>query len=182
MLSTLVKEPIVTATQKAESRALMCDESTDIGVLKRLVTYVRLCKDGQCQTHLLSMKDLPDGTAESITAALESLMADCDLSPDKLSSFGSDGANVTVGKQSGVATRLAELNSGLVGIYGIAHRLSLASAQAGNQVPYLRKVKDWLAAVWKNFHFSPVRAASLVEMHRVLNLDELKLVKAADSR
>lgn len=64
----------------------------------------------------------------------------------------------------------------------VAHRLALATAQAGNQTPYLKKVKDWLAALWKHFHYSSVRTASLVEVQRLMQLDELKVVKAADTR
>ena len=87
-----------------------------------------------------------------------------------------------VGSRSGVATRLRELNPGILNVHCIAHRLSLATTQAGNQIPYLKKVKDWLAALWKHFHYSSVRAASLVEVQRVMQLDELKVVRAADSR
>ena len=86
-----------------------------------------------------------------------------------------------VGYCSGVAASLGELNPGILNVHCVAHRLALATAQAGNQIPYLKKVKDWLAALWKYFHFSSVQAASLVEVQRVMQLDDLKVVKAADT-
>lgn len=109
-------------------------------------------------------------------------MADAELSTDKLSSFGSDGASVMVGNRNGVAAKLREHNAGLLSVHCVAHRLALATAQAGNQVPYLKKVKDWLAALWKHFHYSSVRAAGLVEVQRLMNMEELKIVKAGDTR
>ena len=179
ILSAMVKEHIVATAQETESFALMCDESTHVGVLKQLATSA--CAR-TASARLISCPYLQNGTAQSITTALESLMDECNLSLDKLPPFGSDGAGVMVGKCSGVAARLAQHNSSVVSIHCIAHRLPLATGQAGNRVPHLKKVKDWLSALWKHFHYSPVRAASLVEMQRVLNLDELKVVKAADTR
>lgn len=47
-----------------------------------------------------------------------------------------------VGYHTGVATRLHEMNSGILNVHCVAHHLALATAQAGDQVPYLKKVKD----------------------------------------
>ena len=41
VMAANVKESVVKSIAKCESFALMCDESTDIGVFKQLVTYVR---------------------------------------------------------------------------------------------------------------------------------------------
>ena len=91
------------------------------------------------------MSDLLDGKAEIIVNALKYVLASCEQSVEYLSSFGSDGARVMVGSRSGVAAHLRELNPGILNIYCVAHCLELATAQAGNQIPYLKKVKDWLA-------------------------------------
>ena len=182
IMAASVKEFVVKSVTKCESFTLMCDESRDIGVLKQLITYIKICDNGKCKTHFLSMSDLLDGKVDTIFNALKDVLASCELSVENLSSFGSDGASVMVGTRSGVATHLHELNPSILNVHCIAHRLSLATAQAGNQIPYLKKVKDWLAALWKHFHYSSVRAASLVEVQRVMQLDELKVVRAADSR
>ena len=181
IMASTVKKEILQAVNESESYALMCDESTDISVLKKLVTYVRVCHNGECKTHFLSLADLTDGKAETIMRKLSDVLASCDLSTDKLLSFGSDGASVMVGSRSGVATRFKDINPGVLNVHCIAHRLALATAQAGNQIAYLKKVNDWLAALWKHFHYSPVRAASLREVQQIMQLDELKVVKAADT-
>ena len=67
---------------------------------------------------------------------------------------------------SSVATHLHELNPGILNVHCIAHHTALHwSVQAGNEIPYLKKVKDWLAALWEHFYYSLVQAASLVEVH-----------------
>ena len=90
ILAAMVKESVLERVKAADTFALMCDESTDIGVLEQLVTYVRYCDKGQSNTHFLSMKDLANGKADVIVAALKEVMAASDLDFDQLCSFGSD--------------------------------------------------------------------------------------------
>lgn len=53
------------------------------------------------------MVDLPDGTADTITAAINRITDDHEeLADAKMVGFGSDGAQVMTGCHSGVATQL----------------------------------------------------------------------------
>jgi hypothetical protein len=139
----------------------MIDESTDISVKKQLVLYGRTVVEGKLSTRFLKVVDLPDGKACTITQALIAYLQSFGLSIDSLSSFGSDGASVMTGRHSGVAARLCRLNGQIIQIHCICHRLALATGQARNEVPYLKKMKEYLLALWKFFNFSPVRAAGL---------------------
>ena len=86
-----------------------------------------------------SCKDLFNGTAETIEAALVKYCDDRSISLRKVMGFGSDGAAVMTGKHSGVATRLKVHNPHMVSIHCIAHRLALAAAHSADAVPYLKK-------------------------------------------
>ena len=95
---------------------------------------------------------------------------------------GSDGANVITGKRNGVAKKLKDLNPKLTDIHCICHRLALASKDAFNEIPYLKKYEETLAALFKFYHNSSVRAAALKEIQRVLEDPELKLKEAKHVR
>ena len=84
IMGASMKESVVKSVTKCESFALMCDESTDIEVLKQLITYVRICDNGKCKTHFLSMSDLLDGKADTIFNALKVVLASCELSVENL--------------------------------------------------------------------------------------------------
>ena len=72
------------------------------------------------------MMDLFNGIAETIETSSVQFLQDVGLSLSNVSSFGSDGASVMTGRQNGVATRLWRINSGIVSIHCVAHRLALA--------------------------------------------------------
>ena len=87
------------------------------------------------------------------------------------------------GRHGGVTTLLKSMNSYiLLSVHCICHRLALTSGQASTDVKYLRKMKEYLLALWKYFHYSPVRSAHLKSIQQVMASPELKLVKAVDTR
>ena len=59
------------------------------------------------------------------------------------------------GRHAGVAALLRSMNSQIISVHCICHRLALASGQASN---HLRQMKEYLLALWKYFHYSPVRS------------------------
>ena len=89
---------------------------------------------------------------DAITTFLQSV----GLSIDDLSSFRSDGASVMTG---GVAALLRAMNSQIISVHCVCHRLALATGQASTAINYLKKMKEYLLALWKYFHYSPVRSS-----------------------
>ena len=87
-----------------------------------------------------------------------------------------------IGHHTGVATHLRALNSQIITVHCICHRLALASGQASNEVMYLKQMKEHLLTLWKYFHYSPVRSAGLKHIQEIMNCPELKLLKAVDTR
>jgi len=59
------------------------------------------------------------------------------------------------------------------------HKLQLACVQAANGIKH---VYTTLTTLWKTFNYSPKRCVSLKEVHAVLEISELKIVKLSDTR
>ena len=69
----------------------------------------------------------------------------------KICSFASDGASVMMGKNTGVATRIAQINPFLYITHCIAHRLSLACGDAQEQVEFCKSVESVMKKVYLFF-------------------------------
>ena len=75
----------------------MTDESIDIAVLKKLVIYVKVVKDGKSQVYFATNVTVPDGKAETIVNAITEWLASERIAIQKVLGFGSDGAAVMMG-------------------------------------------------------------------------------------
>ena len=175
IMNDLVEEEVLCDVKGSGFYSVMVDESTDVSVLKQLVLYGRAVVKGELKTRFL---DLSDGKAPTIVDAITTYLECVDLNIDDLSSFGSDGASVMTGRHAGVAA----MNSQIISVHCICHRLALASGQASNQIKYLRQMKEYLLALWKYFHYSPVRSGHLKSIQEIMGSPELKIVKAVDTR
>ena len=89
-----------------------------------------MCFDGELRSHFLGMRDLFNGTAETIETTLVQFLQEVGLRLSNVSSFGSNGASMRTGRQNGVATRLQRTYSGIVSIHCVTHCLPLAMSQA----------------------------------------------------
>ena len=157
--SVSIKIHVVSDMLQSDSISLMVDESTDVLVLKQQVIYGRCVVDGELRSHFLGMKDLINGTAETIETSLVQFLQYVGLN---VSSFGSNGASVMTGRQNGVATQLWRMNSGIVSIHCIAHCLELAVSQASQSIPYLALFKEILSSHFYFYHNSPVGRSGLI--------------------
>ena len=137
-LSAVIEERILSNLSSSEFFALMTDESTDSSILKQLVLIVRYVTDEAIKTSYLNIRDLVDGRAETIEAALLQVLRDKSIDVTKLRGFGSDGASVMTGRLTGVATRLRQHTPRMVAVHCSNHRLALAAAHAADDIPYLQ--------------------------------------------
>ena len=53
----------------------------------------------------------------------------------------SDGAKVVTGERTGVAARLKQINSKLINVHCVCHRLALACAGASDETKYITQVE-----------------------------------------
>ena len=96
--------------------------------------------------------------------------------------MGFDGAATFSGKKNGVQARIKKHAPHAIFIHCHCHMLQLASVQAAKNTTRIKHVYATLTSLWKYFHFSPKRAESLKEIQHVLELPEMKVVKASDTR
>ena len=82
---------------------------------------------------------LQDGKVTTIVEAIEKYLAEKQLSNNQISSFGSDGAAVMIGRHGGVSTLLQQQNINLLSVHCICHRLALAASQAAAEIDYVKK-------------------------------------------
>ena len=71
-----------------------------------------------------------------------------------------------LGKNSGHATRLEELNAKVLSIHCICHRLLLACTDSNKDVKYVANVEDILRQLWKYLENSPKRMATYLKVRR----------------
>ena len=165
----------------SEFFSLMIDESTDIAVVKEMVIYGRYVRSGKVATTFLNICELPNGTADTIETTLLAYMDKNNLSVSKMMGLGTDGAAVMTGKRNGVAARFKRRQPLLTSIHCVCHRLALAAAHAGNDVPYIHhKFKPTLSQLFYFYQNSSVRMSGLQAIERLLESAELKLKKPAE--
>lgn len=161
VLSATVEEEILQEISASPLISILCDESTDIAILKELVVYVRYIKNGDIVTRFLKIQDLLDGRAITIEAALIDILSKLQIPLEKVTAFGSDGAAVMVGRRNGVATKLKDRIPHLVAVHCVAHRLALATAHASDSIAYIKKYSITLQTIYYFFQNSSVRMAHL---------------------
>lgn len=119
----------------------------------------------------------PNGTAQTIEAAILQCLADNNVDVTRLRGFGSDGASVMTGRVSGVPTRLKNHSPRMIFVHCVNHRLALAAAHASDGIPYLQRFSKhyftsttivlfaWLAYIpFKKFSMIPASSASRLKM------------------
>ena len=128
VLSATVEEEILQEISAIYSPliSILCDESTDIAILKQLVVYVRYIKNGEVVTRFLKIQDLLDGTVVTIETALIDILSKLQIPLEKVAVFGSDGAAVMVGRRNGVATKLKNRIPHLVAVQCVCSSLGIS--------------------------------------------------------
>ena len=69
----------------------------------------------------------------------------------------------------GVHGRLKEQNAHMVHIHCMAHRLTLCTSQAANDIPRLKKYQEWLTSLFYYMKASATREHELHKVQEVLN-------------
>ena len=93
-----------------------------------------------------------------------------------------DGAANMSGKRNGVQVILRPQSPHSVYSWCRGHRLNLASVQASKDVALIHRVHGTLLTLWKLFYYSPLKAAKLREVQKLLQTTQLKMAKPSDTR
>ena len=161
---------------------LMADETSDICVNKKLIVYVKVIEKGYTVTKFVRNCKVMDGKAETIFNKITNICNELGIDHQKIAGFGSDGAAVMLGNNSGVGVRMQSINKCIIVVHCVAHRLALASAGAAKSVPYLGKFQKILNSIYAFFSCSPVRYEKLRALFRELHIEIKKLKHQSSAR
>jgi len=160
--------------------SVMLDESTDVGSSHNLAVLARIVVDGSVVVRVLGVVALTGGDADSVYAALASLLAGLDLKSAVLVGFGSDGASVMLGKNNGVATKVVRDHPLAIQSHCPAHRLDLAFSDAESGVE--EELLGVLRSVYGYFNRSHPRQAQLHAWITTLGCPRRGLVHGSHTR
>lgn len=175
LLGQTVKAQLIQNVKKASAFGIMTDEVSDISVTENLVTFIQFynTENNAVETHFLScqnvLKEFQNANAEAIaTLILKELEENDGLNLTCFTGFSSDGASVMVGKRTGVATRLKQVNPVLLNVHCICHRLALACTDSNESLDYIKNIETWLRQLWQFFENSPQRMATYLKIQTEL--------------
>lgn len=166
---------------KSKYIGLMTDESIDIAVLKKMVLYIKIVKNGEAKVFFVANVTVPDGKAETIFQAILEWLESNNIDVDKVMALGSDGAAVMMGVRNGVGKKFKDVNAMLVHIHCYAHRLALAVSQASFAVEQLKTYQETVNSIYFYFHNSAQRYNKLREIYSLLEDDNLISLKQPHS-
>ena len=149
--------------------------------IEELSIFCRSVEDGQPVQHFLEIVLLKTTNAKTIYSALIKFMKDKNIYISKLVGMRFDGAATFSGKHNGMQSLLKNNSPHAVFIHCHCHLLQLGYVQAANVTSGKTCIRDTHHPLEIFPLLSQVSQESK-EVQRVLNLPELKIVKAADTR
>ena len=114
-------------------------------------------ESGVSEEYFIEILPLKKANAESVYSVLVEYCREKSIQLGKLIGIRFDGAAIFSGDKTGVQKRLKELSHALFA-HCRCHVLQLASVQATNAIPGIKRVYITLLTLWKFFHYSPKRA------------------------
>ena len=181
-IASVVDQDLDKDLSQSKFYSLTIDESTDIATDHNLIMYMRYVLNGEVCTRFLDLIELPGGTASEIVETVLKVFTLRGIPLEKLCGIATDGASAMVGSRTGVTTQLKRKNPFIVSIHCIAHRLALASGQAADAVPYVKKYQLYVNNIYRYFHYSPKHAAKLKEIQSILHSAERKFHQVFHTR
>ncbi|XP_062954145.1 E3 SUMO-protein ligase KIAA1586 homolog [Cynocephalus volans] len=144
-----------------EENAKICiliDEASTVSKKSTLVIYL------QCTVHsapapvmlFVALKELVSTTAEGIFNTLLTTLNDCGFTNEYLKAnliaFCSDGANIMLGRKSGVATKLLENFPEIIIWNCLNHRLRLSLDDSISEIKQINHFKIFLDKIYSVYH------------------------------
>lgn len=168
--------------------SIMLDESTSLSSKSVVIVYLK-CetnKDNDPETLLLDLIELTDQKSETVfEAVIKSLTKygfDNDYLKKNLVAFTSDGANVMLGKRSGVAARFLTEFPNLIIWHCINHRIELALTDAVEEVSGVNHFHSFMDKLYTVYSTSPKNQRQLSECASDLSSQLNKIGRVLNTR
>ncbi|XP_074851770.1 zinc finger protein 862-like [Carettochelys insculpta] len=163
--------------EKCKFFSLISDGVADKAIKGAAVVYVRFAYEGKVHCQIVGVQSVDKSDASTIkNAIVKSLQINLQLnlsSQDwarKLVGFGSDGADVMVGENNGVAQLLKEIQPCVQSVHCFAHRLELAYKEALKSIQLYTTLIGLLQNIYYFYHNSPLNKTNLKSTYETLKL------------
>ena len=161
---------------------IMCDESLDIAVTKKLVIYCKIIKSGEIFVLFGANVEVLDGKATTIYESLVKFLNDMGVNISKVSGLGTDGASVMTGRLNGVGVKLKADNAQLIHVWCAAHRLSLVAHWASDKIAFMKTVQETMVAIYNFYSYSAQRYNKIKELTKIMNVHVKRFKKPTQVR
>ena len=126
--------------------------------------------------------ELSGGTATDILKTVIHTLQRKKLPLQKVYGMAIDGVSVMVGVRARVTTLMKKKYPFILSTHCIAHRLALASGQAADSIPYIKKYQQYVNTIYKYCHYLPKHWSKLKEMQAILQCAETKFKQTFHTR
>ncbi|KAG1686926.1 Transmembrane protein C17orf113 [Nymphon striatum] len=174
---TVLDDDMTDAINTSPYYGVMLDETCDVTIEKKLAIYIRYLNPttGQVHVSFAGNEHITDCTALGIENALieflhrKGILNENNDNISKCMGLGTDGASVMTGRLNGLGARLKRRNSKLTQVHCAAHRLNLASSQAGKAIPYMSEYHRHIGILYRYYKDSSVKYDKLRELQDILH-------------
>ncbi|XP_075596817.1 sperm flagellar protein 2 isoform X2 [Balearica regulorum gibbericeps] len=163
--------------EKSKFFSVISDRVTDSILKAAAVVYVRFANKGKVHCQIVGVQPVHKPDASTIKSAIEeALQKNLQLSlasqdwSRKLVGFGSDGTDVMVGENSGVAKLLREIQPCVQSVHCFAHRLKLAYKGAIKNIQLYNILSNILRNMYYFYHNSPLNKNNLKATYEAIKL------------
>lgn len=137
---------------------IMADETTDTSNKEQVTLVVRrVAEDLEVYEEFLGLYSVESIDAATISTVIKDLFIRMNLSLEKLRGQCYDGASAMSGTRSGVAKRIADLESRAVYTHCYGHALNLAASDTLKQCKLMKDALDTSYEITKLIKYSPRR-------------------------
>lgn len=164
--------------KEATCISIMCDESTDIALHKKLAIWARVINGNvlpEPESLYLTDLKIEEGTGVAVSKAIFKHLEERGVDLSKVSGLGTDGATVMTDKDKGVTGQFLQLNPHILNIHCSAHRVALVTSQASDGFPVLKDFQQTLTDLFYYFHKSSQRTQNLENVQKILDAPILKV-------
>ena len=183
-IASVIRKDIDNKLLKSRFISVYADESTDIGMQKKLVVYARGIDPDSFTptTYYLENVIVTSGSGQVVSQALLDCIEERNIPMSKVMGFGGDGAKAMTGRKEGVTGHLIRVNPMLLNYHCIAHRLALVSSQAADSNPYMKEYQEILTGMFYFFKGSANRNEKLKQVQELLDEPALKVKEVHEVR
>jgi hypothetical protein len=160
--------------------SLMVDESTDRSLEQHLVVYATYLDSkglGPPISQFMKLKNVIDGKGKTIYDSVSELINVRGLQYKNLIVVSTDGASAMIGHENGFVSFLKKNTPNLITVHCVAHRESLATADASKKIPELLCVEKIANKVYSWVQNSPKRSNELNDLLKIMQIDVLDVLQ-----